>query len=65
MHTIISIEWQSSEEMIRMMRVMLLLVCSVVVSACASTPRSYEFASWESMDYYDASTPSASGTEGP
>jgi hypothetical protein len=49
-----------------MMRIMMLLVCSVLVSACASTPRSYEFASWDSMEYYDAfAAPAAAGTDGP
>jgi hypothetical protein len=34
-----------------MVRFVLLLVCSVMVTACGSTPRSYEYASWETMDY--------------
>jgi hypothetical protein len=49
-----------------MMRLVYLFVCSIMVSACASTPRSYEYASWDNMDYYD--TPvvaSAVATDGP
>ena len=48
-----------------MVRFVLLLLCSVMVTACGGTSRSYQYASWESMDYYDSAVPSGAGTDGP
>ena len=48
-----------------MVRLIMLLICSVMVTACGGTTRSYQYASWDNMDYYDGATPSAAGTDGP
>ncbi len=48
-----------------MVRVMLLLLCSVTVTACGGTTRTYQYASWDNMDYYDGGVPSAAATDGP